>query len=128
MAHGAVDEGVVGQVQVRGQRSEPRCMQEVSHAQLGNKPPKELLLTSSLHHISNQSTMAAKFELPFTQPSTIVAFLCTLLIAVFVSPIGQSGGLDTFSTTVRLFHLFSFASWLGVQIWVTFFAGAQLMR
>ncbi len=74
-------------------------------------------------HISSKTIMAAKFNLPFTQPSSIVAFLCTLIIVVFVSPIGQVGRLDALSTAVRLFHLFSFAAWLGVQIWVTFFAG-----
>lgn len=69
--------------------------------------------------------MAAKFELPFTQPSTIVAFLCTLLVAVFISPIGNFGveKIGLLTTLVRLFHVFSFATWLGVQIWVTFFAG-----
>ncbi|XP_064382489.1 transmembrane protein 205-like [Halichondria panicea] len=72
--------------------------------------------------------MAAKFDLPFTQPSSIVAFLCTLIIVVFVSPIGQVGRLDALSTAVRLFHLFSFAAWLGVQIWVTFFAGFTMYQ
>ena len=69
--------------------------------------------------------MAVKFELPFTQPSTIVAFLCTLILAVFILPMGNIsvGKTEVLSTAVRLFHVFSFASWLGVQIWVTFFAG-----
>lgn len=70
--------------------------------------------------------MAAKFELPFTQPSTIVAFLCTLVIVIFVSPLGDIGRTDMLNSTVRLFHLFSFATWLGVQVWVTFFAGVLL--
>jgi len=67
--------------------------------------------------------MPAKFELPFTQPSTIVAFLCTLAVVVFISPLGEIGRVDMLTTAVRLVHLFSFATWLGVQMWVTFFAG-----
>lgn len=69
--------------------------------------------------------MAVKFDLPFTQTSTIVAFLITLLIAVALSPIGRLdlGRDELVATLLRLAHLFSFAAWLGSQIWVTFFAG-----
>lgn len=69
--------------------------------------------------------MAVVFDLPFTQNSTIVAFICTLLVAVAVSPIGrlQLGKEEMLTSLIRLSHLTSFAVWLGVQVWVTFFAG-----
>ena len=69
--------------------------------------------------------MAAVFDLPFTQNATIVAFLVTLLAAVVLSPFGvlELGKGDVITTLLRLAHLFSFATWLGSQVWVTFFAG-----
>jgi hypothetical protein len=70
--------------------------------------------------------MAVKFELPLTQNSTVVAFVCTLLVAVaFTLSFGlESGGGDSvFGGILRLMHLGSFSTWLGVQVWVTFFAG-----
>lgn len=74
--------------------------------------------------------MAVAFDLPFTQNATIVAFLITLLAAVVLSPFGvlelQKGELIT--TLVRLAHLFSFATWLGSQMWVTFFAGKPVVK
>ena len=72
--------------------------------------------------------MAVKFDLPFTQNSTIVAFICTLLVAIAVSPIGRMelGRAELTTTLIRLTHLTSFASWFGVQVWVTFFAGKTL--
>ena len=70
--------------------------------------------------------MAVKFDLPFTQTSTLVAFLIALLAAVALSPLGSFGGDDIFPTLLRLGHLFTFAAWLGIQIWVTFFAGKSV--
>ena len=69
--------------------------------------------------------MAVKFELPFTQYSHIVAFICMLLVAVFLSPVGNFDLDDVKLVTVlvRFAHLTTFSSWLGVQIWVSFFAG-----
>lgn len=69
--------------------------------------------------------MAVKFELPLTQNSTIVAFLCTLLAAVAITlSLGLEPKENTlFSDVLRLLHLGSFSTWLGVQVWVTFFAG-----
>ena len=69
--------------------------------------------------------MAVKFELPITQNSTIVAFVLTLLLAVALSPMGRMefGKDELFASLLRMAHLFSFATWLGSQIWVTFFAG-----
>ena len=69
--------------------------------------------------------MAVKFELPFTQTTTIVAFLVTLLAAVALSPIGRLdlGKDELYATLLRLAHIFCFAAWLGSQVWVTFFAG-----
>lgn len=69
--------------------------------------------------------MAVKFELPFTQTSHLVAFLCALLLAVAVSPVGhfQLSKGEVAADLVRLAHLASFATWLGVEVWVTFIAG-----
>ena len=69
--------------------------------------------------------MAVKFELPFTQTSHVVAFVCALLLAVVLSPVGnvQLSKGEIVADLVRLIHLSSFATWLGVQVWVTFFAG-----
>ena len=69
--------------------------------------------------------MAVKFELPITQNSTIVAFVLTLLLAVALSPMGRMefGKDELFASLLRMAHLCSFATWLGSQIWVTFFAG-----
>ena len=69
--------------------------------------------------------MAVVFDLPFTQNATIVAFLITLLGAVVLSPFGllELGKGELIDTLIRMVHLFSFATWLGSQIWVTFFAG-----
>ena len=67
--------------------------------------------------------MAAKFEFPFTQNSTIVAFLCTLLIAIVLTMRVELTDMALLETFLRLFHLGSFSTWLGVQVWVTFFAG-----
>lgn len=69
--------------------------------------------------------MAVKFDLPITQHSTAVAFLCTLLIAVAFTvklepELGEAGILGA---VLRLLHLGSFSAWLGVQVWVVFFAG-----
>ena len=70
--------------------------------------------------------MAVKFELPFTQNSHFVAIACVLVVAILLSPFG---GLEKFdksemmTSLLRLAHLSCFASWLGVQLWVTFFAG-----
>ncbi len=66
--------------------------------------------------------MAVKFELPLTQNSHIVAFICTLLVAIAVSPFGFGFNLSGHAL-VRLLHLSTFATWLGVQVWVTFVAG-----
>lgn len=69
--------------------------------------------------------MAVKFELPLTQNSTIVAFLCTLVVAVaFTFSFGlEAGGNSLLGGVLRLVHLGAFSTWLGVQVWVTFFAG-----
>ena len=69
--------------------------------------------------------MAVKFDLPFTQTSHLVAFLCALLLAVAVSPVGhfQLSKGEVAADLVRLAHLASFATWLGVEVWVTFIAG-----
>ena len=69
--------------------------------------------------------MAVKFELPFTQTSHVVAFVCALLLAVVLSPVGnvQLSKGEIVADLIRLTHLTAFATWLGVQVWVTFFAG-----
>ena len=68
--------------------------------------------------------MAPKFELPFTQNSTSVVFLCTLLVAVAATfGLKLDGGQGIVGGLLRLLHLGSFSTWLGVQVWVTFFAG-----
>ena len=71
--------------------------------------------------------MAVKFDLPFTQTSHVVAFVCTLLVAVALSPVGRwgdgGGKTDAATVLVRLAHLTAFAVWLGTQVWVTFIAG-----
>ena len=74
--------------------------------------------------------MAAKFELPFTQTSTIVAFLITLLAAVVLSPLGRLdlGKDELLASLLRLTHISCFATWLGSQVWVTFFAGEQVLN
>ncbi len=69
--------------------------------------------------------MAVKFELPFTQTSTVVVFTCTLLVAVAFSGL-ELGTMDTLGGLLRLLHLGTFSTWLGVQVWVTFFAGNYL--
>lgn len=71
--------------------------------------------------------MAVKFELPFTQTSTAVTFLCVLFIAIAFTvklepELGDAGILGGF---LRLLHLGTFSTWLGVQVWVVFFAGKQ---
>ena len=48
-----------------------------------------------------------------------------LLLAIVLSPVGnvQLSKGEIVADLVRLTHLSSFATWLGVQVWVTFFAG-----
>lgn len=67
--------------------------------------------------------MAVKFELPLTQNSTVVAFVCTLLVAVACTFRLELGETSLLGGIFRLVHLGSFSTWLGVQVWVTFFAG-----
>lgn len=67
--------------------------------------------------------MAVKFELPLTQTSTVVAFLCTLLVAVAFTSKLDLGGESLLGDILKFLHLGSFSAWLGVQVWVTFFAG-----
>ena len=76
-------------------------------------------------HSGAATVMAVAFDLPFTQNATIVAFLITLLAAVVLSPFGvlELGKGELITTLIRLVHLISFATWLGSQVWVTFFAG-----
>lgn len=69
--------------------------------------------------------MAVVFDLPFTQTSTIVAFMITLLAAVVLLPMNSFDGDELFPSLLRLTHLISFATWLGTQVWVTFFAGEK---
>ena len=85
----------------------------------------ELHIEGSSTSTASCSDMAVKFELPITQKSTIVAFVLTLVLAVALSPLGKMefGRDELFAGLLRLAHLFCFAAWLGVQIWVTFFAG-----
>ena len=67
--------------------------------------------------------MPARFELPVAQRSHFVAFVCTLLVAVF-SVAGlkiQKDGYLSFG--IRIVHLAAFSSWLGTQLWVSFIAG-----
>lgn len=70
--------------------------------------------------------MAAKFELPFAQMSHAIALVCTVAVALFLSPFGrietERGG--TLSFCNKLIHLSTFGSWIGVQLWVSFFAGS----
>ena len=83
------------------------------------------ILLSALYFKS----MAVKFELSFTQTSTMVVFTCTLLLAVALSFFELE--VDTQSapaSLLRLVHLGTFSIWLGVQVWVTFFAGIVLMK
>lgn len=70
--------------------------------------------------------MAVKFELPMTQNSTIVAFMCTLLVAVAFTFRLELGQASLLGGILRLVHLGSFSTWLGVQVWVTFFAGRAM--
>ena len=67
--------------------------------------------------------MPARFELPIAQRSHFVAFVCTLLVAVFsVARLEiQKDGYVPFG--IRLVHLATFSSWLGTQLWVSFIAG-----
>lgn len=68
--------------------------------------------------------MAVKFELAVTQKLTAVAVLCSLVCAVVISTLRQQGGMSLLpGGTLRLVHLGAFSTWLGVQVWVTFFAG-----
>lgn len=71
--------------------------------------------------------MAVKYELPFTQTSTMVAFMCTLLVAVALTLRFEAGEGGLLGSLVSLLHLGSFSTWLGVQVWVTFFAGNGMM-
>lgn len=70
--------------------------------------------------------MAVKFELPFTQTSTVVAFSCTLLLAVVLTFKMDVEGKSLMTSLVKLCHLGAFSTWTGVQVWVTFFAGTEL--
>ena len=72
--------------------------------------------------------MAPKLELPLTQPSTLVAIICTLLVAVAATFGLDLGGdrKELMEGLLKLVHLGSFSTWLGVQVWVTFFAGKNV--
>lgn len=71
--------------------------------------------------------MAVKFELPLTQNSTIVAFLCALLVAIAITFEFELEGQSLSAIFIRLAHLGTFSTWLGVQVWVTFFAGKSML-
>ena len=70
--------------------------------------------------------MAVKFEFPFAQTPHVIAFVCTVAVALLFSPVGklemERGGLLSYCN--KLVHFATFGSWLGVQLWVTFFAGS----
>lgn len=74
--------------------------------------------------------MVVKYELPFTQTSHVAAFICTLLVAVALSPVGNFDLRDAqlLVSLLRLVHLAAFSTWLGVQVWVTFIAGVTMFR
>lgn len=71
--------------------------------------------------------MAVKFEFWFTQTSHVVAFVCTLTVAVVLSTVRgfDLGPANMFTMLVRAVHLSTFGTWLGAQVWVTFFAGTS---
>jgi len=76
--------------------------------------------------------MAPKFELPFTQPSHVVAIACALILAIFLT---ASGFIDNenqsrqglWRIVPRVFHLLAFSMWLGTQFWVSFVAGKGIL-
>ena len=72
-----------------------------------------------------EQEMAPKFELPFTQPSHVVAIGCALLLAIFLSTSGYGAWDNTgvWRTVPRMCHVLAFSMLLGMQFWVSFVAG-----
>ena len=68
-----------------------------------------------------------KFELSFTQTPTIIVFMCTLLLAVAFTFELEQENTSVFASLLKLVHLGAFSTWLGVQVWVTFFAGMMVV-